>query len=136
MLSHHMQLRVPDSIFRRLKARAEFRHRTVEEELIALAAQLTLEDDRLSSDQEERLDAVRALTDAELWSVLRQPTHSSAARTLARLNQKQAAATLTEAEARKHARLVEQCEWAMLVRAQAAKLLADRGHNVMEVLQP
>ncbi len=136
MLSHHLHLRVPDPIFRRLKARAEHCHRSVEEELIDLAASASSEEDALSSEQEQRLDAMKAPTDTELWSVLRRPLPSTSARALERLNQKRAAAALSEAETRRQARLVEQCEWNMLVRAQAASLLAERGHDVTELFQP
>lgn len=132
MLSHHVHLRLPDPIFRRLKARADHRHRSMEEELLALAASVAPDDEALSSDQEKRLDAMTVLTDQELWLALQQPLPRAWAKALEQLNQKRAATTLSETETRRHARLVEQCEWNMLVRAQAAKLLTERGHDIAE----
>ena len=72
--------------------------------------------------------------DEALWLVARSRLAEEAAAHLEELHLKRQREGLTEAEALTLAGLVRQYERAMLVRAQAAALLRQRGHDVSELL--
>lgn len=74
------------------------------------------------------------LSDAELWQAGRTRFPAEAAAQLAALNLKRQREELTEVEASTAATLVSQYEQVMLMRAEAAALLKQRGHDVSGLL--
>lgn len=89
----------------------------------------------LSFDLENTLAQLALLDDEALWHAARTTFATDAARRLEDLHLKRQREGLTEGEAQTAATLLQQYERAMLVRAQAAALLKQRGHDVSALLQ-
>jgi hypothetical protein len=90
--------------------------------------------DALPAELAEALAPLGVLDDAALWRAARSHLPTSAAVRLEVLHLKRQSEGLTESEAASAARLVRQYERAMLVRARAAALLKQRGHDVSSLL--
>jgi plasmid stability protein len=126
---------VPNVLYQKLKARAEQTQRSVEAEALdALVASVPVVDE-LSADLEDSLAQLSLLDDAALWRAACTTFAADAARQLEELHLKRQREGLTEHEAQAATALVQQYERVMLVRAQAAALLKQRGHNVTVLLR-
>ena len=126
---------LPDVLYRKLKARAEQTQRSVEAEALdALVASVPVVDE-LSVDLEDALAQLALLDDQALWRAARTTFAADAARQLEELHLKRQREGLAEHEAQAAAALVQQYERVMLVRAQAAALLKQRGHDVASLLR-
>jgi hypothetical protein len=86
------------------------------------------------ADLEEALAPLTVLDDEALWRAARSQLVAEAAAELDELHRKAQREGLTEAETQTVAARVRQYEWAMLIRAQAAELLKQRGHDVSVLL--
>jgi len=127
-------LNVPRALYDRLERRAAQTHRTVEDVLLdVLATAVPLADD-LPSDLGEALSPLTLLDDAALWRAARSHLPTEVAAELEALHLKRQREGLTNIDAQTLARLVRQYERAMLVRAQAAALLKQRGYDVAELI--
>ena len=73
---------------------------------------------------------LRELDDEALWRVARDHLPREAARELEALNHKQQREGLSPSEEEKAARLAEAYERFLLLRAEAAGLLQERGHDI------
>ncbi len=125
-----LSLNLPESLYRRLENRARQTNRSVEEEsLEALAAGLS-DEDRLPADVEATLSELNTLDDAslELAAHSRFPAESS--ELLEELHMKRQREGLSEVENLRRSQLMEQYERHMLVRAQAAAILKQRGKQI------
>jgi hypothetical protein len=130
----HVTLNVPDRLYERLRRMAEEAHRTVEDELLDVVAAAVPGADDLPSDLDEAVAQLAVLDDAALFGAARAGMPKDDAEELERLHHKRQREGLTEAEAHAAASLTRQYERFMLVRAEAAALLARRGHDVSDVL--
>jgi hypothetical protein len=90
-------------------------------------------DERLPTELERTLAALTAADDAALWDAARTKMDPRAAERLAALNRKQQRDGLRAAEEAERDQLVTEYERVMLVRAQAAALLKERGHDITGV---
>jgi hypothetical protein len=90
----------------------------------------------LPADLEHALAQLASLDDAALWQAARSRMPMDAADRLQGLNLKRQREGLDEAEQRESDQLVDQYERAMVLRAQAAVLLKQRGHDVSSLLSP
>jgi plasmid stability protein len=125
---------LPDVLYQKLKARAEQTQRSVEAEALdALVASVPVVDE-LPADLEASLAQLRLLDDKALWRAARTTFAADAARQLEDFHLKRQREGLTEHETQAAAALLQQYERAMLVRAQAAALLKQRGHDVSVLL--
>lgn len=134
MVNHSMSVQVPDSLYARLKERAAQAHHTVEDEVLSVLAAAVPREDALPPDVAEAVEALEFLDDASLWRAASSRLSSHAGKRLESLNEKGQRERLTDEEEQDRARLVRQYERAMLVRAQAALLLKQRGHDVASLL--
>ena len=123
-------LKLPHALYRRLKRQADQTHRTVEDELLEVVAMAVPVGDELPTDLQEALSPLALLDDAALWRAARSQFSAAAAAQLAGLHLKRQREGLTETETQVTASLVRQYERAMLIRAQAAALLKQRGYDV------
>ena len=130
-----VMLNIPDTLYNRLRRKAEEAHRSVEDELLDAVAAAVPDTDDLPPDLQEAVKHLAVLDDAALWNAARTSMPTDAAEELERLHDKRQREGLTEAEAQAAAALVRQYERTMLVRAEAASLLADRGHDVSVLLR-
>jgi hypothetical protein len=135
MAVHPVTLELPSELYSRVKQRAEQTQRSVEAELLDVLASAIPASDDLPADLAEALAPLAVLDDAALWRAARSHLPATSAARLEALHLKRQSEGLTETEAADAARLVRQYERAMLVRARAAALLKQRGHDVSSLLK-
>ena len=82
----------------------------------------------------EAVAALELLSDADLWRAARNPLAEGDRSRLEALNLKQQQENLTPAEQETLERLLLQYDRAVLLRAEAARLLKQRGHDVSGLL--
>ena len=133
MTIQSVTLNLPGHLYNRLKRRAEQAHRTVEAELLEVVASAVPVADELPAELNEAISPLALLDDEALWRAARSHLPAEAAAQMENLHLKRQREGLIEAEAQTLAGLVRQYERAMLVRAQAAALLKQRGHDVSEL---
>jgi plasmid stability protein len=127
-------LRLPDALYQHLKRRAEQAQRAIEDELLDVVAAAVLVDDELPLELSEALSSLALLDDEALWRAARTRLPAEAAEELEGLHLKRQREGISALEAEQTAALLRQYERAMLVRAQAAALLKQRGHDVSVLL--
>lgn len=134
MTMQMLTLALPEPLYSRLKARADQTQRTVEDEVLdVLATAVPIADD-LPDDLEQAISSLTVLDDVALWRAARSHFSTQSAQQLEELHIKRQREELTDAESQTVERLVRQYERSMLVRAQAAALLKQRGHDVSGLL--
>lgn len=134
MPTQSVTLRLPDALYQHLKRRAEQAQRAIEDELLDVVAAAVLVDDELPLELSEALSSLALLDDEALWRAARTRLPAEAAEELEGLHLKRQREGISALEAEQTAALLRQYERAMLVRAQAAALLKQRGHDVSVLL--
>jgi hypothetical protein len=132
MSAQTVSLNLPSALYARLKHRAEQSRRSIEAELLEVVVTAVPLADELPPDLNEAVSPLALLDDGDLWRAARSGLASEAATEMERLHLKRQSEGLSESETQTLAGLVRQYERAMLVRAQAAALLKQRGHDVEE----
>ena len=130
MAHQTVTLEFSDGLYQRLQDRASQTHRSVADEVLNLVAEAMPIDDELPIDIVTSLAPLPSLSDTALWRVVRSKIPADAAAELEELHWKRQREGLTEPEAARAAELIRQQEHTMLVRAEAAVLLKDRGHDI------
>ncbi len=125
---------LPTALYSRLRRRAEQSRRTVEAELLDVVTTAVPVADDLPADLNEAISPLSLLDDAALWRAARSRMAAETAAQLEALHLKRQRDGLTATEDQTLAGLVRHYERVMLVRAQAATLLKQRGHDVSELL--
>ncbi|HLM75309.1 MAG TPA: hypothetical protein VK459_21505 [Polyangiaceae bacterium] len=87
-------------------------------------------DEELSPELEEAIASLSLLDDEALWRAARSRVPEDAVAALEHLNRKRQAEGLSSSEAERQAALVRHHERTLLIRAEAAALLRERGHDV------
>jgi hypothetical protein len=123
-------VQVPEVLFTRLKQRAEQTNRTLEAEVLDVLTTAVPVADELSPDLESALSPLAVLDDKALWQASRRCLPAGVTDALEELHLKQQREGLTEPERQTLVDLVRQYERNLLVRAQAAALLKQRGHDI------
>ena len=134
MTVQSITVNLPSALYNRLKRRAEQTRRTVEAELLEVVATAVPIADELPPDLAEAISPLALLDDEALWRAARSHLPAEAASQMEEMHLKRQREGLSEAEQQTLARLVRQYECAMLVRAQAAALLKQRGYDVSELI--
>ncbi len=116
------------------KNRASETRRSVEVELVDVVTAVASEEERLPDNLAEAVDSLALLDDDELWRAARNRLSEEERAQLESLNFKQQSGKLASAERESLAQLVEQYDHAMLLRAEAARLLKERGHDISKLL--
>ncbi len=125
-----LTLRLPDGLYARLQQRARESHRTLEAELLELLSSAVPGHQDLPNSLSADLAQLDTMDDAELWRAARSRLSKKAAAKLEALHVKRQSEGLSESEAQVLAELVGQYERSMLIRARAAALLKERGHDL------
>jgi plasmid stability protein len=131
-----MTLNLPGTLYGRLKRRAERANRSVEEELLDVLAAAIPDREELPDDLAKALAPLALLKDDDLWRAARSRLAADLAAQLEDLHLKKQREGLADAEAQHLASLIRQYERAMLIRAEAAALLHQRGYDVTELTTP
>jgi plasmid stability protein len=134
MNSQSVTLELPEPLYEQLQARAARRQRTVADEVLDVLTGAIPATEVLPDDLEQAIAQLLYLDDTALWQAGRSKMASDAVERLSELNAKHQREGLTEAEQQESEWLERQYERSMLVRAQAAALLKQRGHDVSSLL--
>jgi len=127
-------VQVPEVLFTRLKQRAEQTNRTLEAEVLDVLITAVPVATELPPDLESALSPLAVLDDEALWQAARRCLPAAITDALEELHLKQQREGLTALERQSLADLVRQYERNMLVRAQAAALLKQRGHDISRLV--
>ena len=130
MTVHAITLQLPTPLYQRYQERAEETHRSVEAELLDVVASAAPEPERLPQDLADAVSELETLDEDALWRAARSSFSPEASARLEALHFKRQDEGLTETEQEIASQLVREYERAMLVRAHAAKLLKERGHDI------
>ena len=123
-------LDVPETIYEQLQVRATQSQRSVQDEMLHVIATAIPGAESLPAELANAVSQLAVLDDAALWQAARVRLALEAAEQLASLHQKQQSESLTAEETDQLTSLVHQYERTMLVRAEAASILKQRGHDV------
>jgi hypothetical protein len=134
MAAHAVTLRLPPPLFDHFQSRAERAHRSLEAELLEAVATVAADEEELSHDLVKAISDLELLKDEELWRAARNSLSDDAKSQLEALNLKQQREELTPAEKEMLEHLTHQYDQALLLRAEAARLLKERGHEVSRLL--
>jgi hypothetical protein len=134
MPAHAITLHLPETLYKRFRQRAEWSHRSLETEILDAVASGASVEAELSPELIETVEAIEMLGDDELWRLARETMSPEASRKLESLHFKQRSEGLSEVEDTIRGKLIEEYERSMLIRAQAAKLLKERGHDISGLL--
>lgn len=134
MTVHSVTLHLPETLYKRFRQRADWSHRSLETELLEAVASAAPVEGELSRDLLTAIEALETLGDEDLWRLAREAMSDEASQELEALHLKQREERLSPEEDAARAKLLLEYERAMLIRAQAAKLLKDRGHDISPLL--
>jgi len=135
MNSQTVTLELPEPLYERLRNRAAQSQRSIEAEARETLASALQESDSLPADLEAAITPLALLSDAELWQAGCTRLSQETVEQLEELNLKRQREGLTEAEEATAAGFIHQYERVMLIRAEAAALLKQRGHDVAPLLR-
>ena len=130
MTTHAVTLELPAPLYRQYRERADDSRRSIEAELLDVVASGAPEGERLPEDLADAVAELETLDDGSLWRAARSSFPPEASSRLEALHFKRQDEGLTEAEQETASQLVRQYERTMLVRAHAARLLKERGHDI------
>jgi hypothetical protein len=134
MAAHAVTLRLPPPLYDHFQSRAERAHRSLEAELLEAVATVAADEEGLSHDVAEAIRDLELLSDEELWRAARNRLPDETRSQLEALNSKQQREDLSPSEREMLEQLVHQYDQAILLRAEAARLLKERGHEVSTLL--
>ena len=130
MAVQNVTVRLPDKLYDQIKRRAQRKQRSVEEEVAAVVAEAMPTQDDLPAGIGDELEQLAFLTDEELWRAARSLLAASENQRMQTLMLKRQRHGFSQREQSEAERLVRRSSRIMLVRAQAAVLLKDRGYDV------
>ena len=130
MTEQSLTVSLPAALYERLAERAKQAHRTVEDELLEVVAMAVSADGALPEDFEAAIAPLSLLDDEALWRAARLRLPAAAVARMQALHDKRDVEGLTSSEQEALAALLHQYDRYMLVRARAAQLLHERGHDV------
>lgn len=135
MPAQAITLQLPSPLYERFKRRADESRRTVEAELLDVVAHAAPETEELPPDLSDSLAQLDALPDETLWQLARSHLSREESAELEELHLKRQSEGLTPQESARTAFLVGQYERSMVLRAHAARVLKERGHDVSCLVQ-
>ena len=129
MSLHPVTVNIPTKLYTRIKRRAAQAQRSVEEEMLEAIAAIPFEE-RLPDELEEVIANLKFSDNESLWRAARRRLPGEVSEQLEQLHLKQQNVGLTETEIETRDHLIQQYEKNMLVRAEAAVLLKQRGFDI------
>jgi len=128
-------LTVPEQVYEQIRRAAEKAHRPVNEVLAEAVAAVAPVMDTAPERLRSALAHMAYLNDAALWQAARATMTAAQRERLADLHDQQQRGTLTPEEQAEEQALLALYRETLLVRAQAAVLLKQRGYNVSDLDQ-
>jgi hypothetical protein len=136
MNTQQVTITLPEKIYQRVKRRSQIMKRSVADEVVATVTAALPEQETLPPDIEQELLALVLFSDEELWRAARMTAPADKVERMQILVEKQQLEGLTEVEKQEAALLSHFFTRIMLVRAKAAVLLKERGHDIDQLLTP
>ncbi len=133
-MGHAITLHLPNQLYEHYRERAQAARRAVAAELLKVVTAAAQDVAALPEDLEEAVAALPELGDEELWQIARERLPLERSNELESLHFKQQDQGLGDKEKALVQHLLHQSEMTMLLRAEAAKLLNDRGHDVSSLV--
>lgn len=130
MTDRTVTVTVPPGLYEHLQQRAQQRQRSIEDEVVLTLAAAVPAGGALPSDFAATLASLAALDDDALWRLARSRVGDEDAGRLAELGERRQRAGLADNELREAEELVQRHDRVMVVRAHAAALLRQRGHDI------
>ena len=131
MSAYAITLELPPSLYDHFKRRAEARRRSVEAELLEVVRSAAGEnEEQLPRELAEELSRLEAQDDETLWRTARSHLPREAGARLEALNTKHKNEGLTADEKDDLSRHLYQYDRYMLLRAHAARILREGGHDI------
>jgi hypothetical protein len=127
-------LEIPPELYARMIERAERSKRSVQAELLDVLAHAAGKTDALPSELAQAIEPLEGFDDEQLWRAARERLPDDVSAELEALHLKQQELGLTAAEHQRADELCLEYDRRMLVRARAAMLLKERGHDVSSLL--
>lgn len=134
MAAHAITLRLPAPLYDHFQSRAERTHRSLEAELLDAVTTVAEDEEDLSPDLSKAIADLELLNDNELRLAARNRLASETRTQHDRLNLRQQKGTLTPAEKETLEELVHDYDRAVLLRAEALRLLKERGLAISDLL--
>ncbi len=134
MSAQAVTLHLSASLYDLLRQRAQETRQSLEAEILDVVTSAVRPEDKISLDLRDAIAPLRDLDDEALLRAARDRFPDEASERFAALNDKQQREGLTEEEKRSLRDLRLGYERVMVVRAEAAALLKQRGHDVSELL--
>lgn len=134
MSAQAVTLHLPTSLYDLLKQRARETRQSLEAEILEVVTSAVRPDDNLSPDLREAVAPLRGLGDEALRRAAMDHFPEEAAARFAELNDRQQREGLTDEEIRTLDGLRRGYERVMVIRAEAAALLKQRGHDVSKLI--
>ena len=120
-------VQLSDNLYQRIRRRARERNRSIEDEVVEVVEQaITIE----TPGAAELLEQLPHLADDDLWRAARMHVANDRAERMQWLVWKQQSEGLTAVEEDEAQQLQQNAQQVMLIRAEAAALLAERGFDV------
>jgi hypothetical protein len=134
MSAHTITLKLPPSLYDYFAGRAQRTRRSLEAEVLDAVAAATPVAEPLPAELEDAAARLETMGDDELWQTARDRLTRTESQRLEELNLRQQEKGLGDAEREELAELLRRYETAILLRAEAARLLAARGHDISRLL--
>lgn len=134
MNSQQVTITLPQPIYEQLQRQSQRMRRSVADELVAVVMASVPEQETLPQDIKQELSEIDLFTDEELWQAAHMTVPATKADQMQLLVEKQQLEGLTEAEKQEATLLSHFFNRVMLVRAKAAVLLKERGHDITPLL--
>lgn len=135
MAVQEITLNLPESIYAQIRRAAEKIQRPVDEILIEAVAAVAAVMDTAPVKTRSELAQMAYFNDAALWQAARATMSANQRESLENLHQKQQRAKLTDEEQIDEQTLLQLYRDTILIRAQAAVLLQQRGYDVSDLKQ-
>lgn len=134
MTMQTLTIELPDELYEQLRDRARLSKRSIEEALTDLLVDALPVESGLPVELTEALATLGLLDDDALWAAARSHLSTELAADLEDLHLQQQREGLSEQDVAREALLLRQYERALLVRAEAARLLHERGQDISSLL--
>jgi hypothetical protein len=120
----------PDELYAGLRTRAEESQRTLQEELVHVVSLVVPGEPQLPEAIRRELNQLSSFSDDLLWEAAQTRVAADVEEQLDELSYQRRFRELTDEEKNAQAKLLMECDRVMLVRAHAALLLKQRGHDI------
>ncbi len=134
MTAHAITLQLPEPLYEHVKQQARGARRTLEAEIVRIVTAAMPTEDALPAALESEIEALGSLADGTLRDLAESRLSEAESARLESLHLQQQDTGLDAGEKSELAELLSKYERAIVVRAEAIQLLADRGHDVSELL--